>query len=305
MKSIKIILAALSIVIITDSCNKEDKLGSVDNIPGLGGDTWVAGAIDKWILDTLTTPYNIAVKYKWDLGELQDDFNKALVPSKEEKVIPLLSATKQAWINPYISEAGIAFFKKISPKFFVLVGSPAFVRGAIKLGTAEGGRKVTLYDVNSFRTKGMPGYVLSDSVNVKQVFATIHHEFAHILDQNIKVPVEFSQSSAGAYTSDWLNVFPEDARNDGFISTYANSKKEEDWAEMVSLMIVEGKAWFDQYVNGINYTGTTANGTTAAQAKARLRQKEAVVVSYFKQSWNIDFYSLQARSKAAINSLLY
>ena len=151
----------------------------------------------------------------------------------------------------------------------------------------------------------MPGYVLSDTDNVKRVFVTIHHEFAHILDQNIKVPVEFSQSSASGYTSDWLNVSPGDARNEGFISPYGNSKKEEDWAEMVSLMIVEGKAWFDQYVNGINYTGTTANGTTADVAKARLRQKEAAVVSYFKQTWTIDFYSLQARSRAAISSLIY
>ena len=305
MKSTKIIVAVLSMTLIIFSCKKEDELGSVDNIPGLGGDTWVPGPIDKWILDTLTTPYNIGVKYKWEQGELQDDFNKNLVPPKEEKVIPIMSAIKKVWINSYITEAGLPFFKNISPKFFILVGSPAYVNGAIKLGTAEGGRKVTLYDVNNFRIKGMPGYVLSDTNNVKRVFATIHHEFAHILDQNIKVPVEFSQSSASSYTSDWLNVFAGDARNDGFISSYGNSKKEEDWAEMVSLMIVEGKAWFDQYVDGINYTGTTPNGTTAAQAKARLRQKEAAVVSYFKQSWNIDFYSLQARSKAAINALLY
>jgi substrate import-associated zinc metallohydrolase lipoprotein len=305
MKSTKIIAAILSMTLIVVSCKKEDELGSVDNIPGLGGDTWVPGPIDNWILDTLTKPYNIAVKYKWDQGELQDDFNKNLVPPKEEKVIPIMSAIKKVWINTYITEAGLLFFKNISPKFFILVGSPAYVNGAIKLGTAEGGRKVTLYDVNNFRIKGMPGYVLSDTDNVKRVFATIHHEFAHILDQVIKVPVEFSQSSASSYTSDWLNVSPADARNDGFISPYGNSKKEEDWAEMVSLMIVEGKTWFDQYVDGINYTGTTPNGTTAAQAKARLRQKEAAVVSYFKQSWNIDFYSLQARSKAAINALLY
>ncbi len=305
MKKIKIIITVLMMGLIITSCKKDDALGSVDNIPGLGGDTWKPGVIDKWIVDNLTTPYNIGVKYKWDQGELQDDFNKALVPPKEEKVIPLLDAIKLAWINPYVAEAGTPFFKKISPKFFILVGSPAFIRGAIKLGTAEGGRKVTLYDINNFRIKGMPGYVLSDTDNVKQVFATIHHEYAHILDQNIKVPVEFSQSSASAYTSDWLNVFPEDARNEGFVSPYANSKKEEDWAEMVSLMLVEGKAWFDQYVNGINYTGTTPNGTTAEVAKARLRQKEASVVSYFKQSWNIDFYSLQARSRSAINSLLY
>jgi len=305
MKSIKIIITALSLAIIIVSCYKEDELGSVDNIPGLGGDAWTPGAIDKWIADNLTTPYNIAVKYKWDLGELQDDFNKVLVPPKEEKVIPLMDAIKQAWIQPYIDEGGIMFFKNISPKFFILVGSPAYINGAIKLGTAEGGRKVTLYDVNNFRIKGMPGYVLSDTDNVKRVFATIHHEYAHILDQNIKVPIEFSQSSASGYTSDWLNVTPADARNEGFISPYGNSKKEEDWAEMVSLMIVEGRAWFDQYVNGINYTGTTPNGTTAVVAKARLRQKEAAVVSYFKQAWNIDFYNLQTRSKAAINALIY
>ena len=306
MKIKKGIILVLLIALSVTGCKKDDNLGNVDNIPGLGGDTWVKTAIDQWIIDTLTTPYNIAVKYKWDLGELHDDFNKILVPPKEEKVIPLMSAIRQSWINPYVAEGGLPFFKNISPKFFILVGSPAYINGAEKLGTAEGGRKVTLYDVNNFRVKGMPGFVLSDSDIIKEkVFVTIHHEFAHILDQTIKVPVEFSQSSASAYTSDWLNVTPEDARNDGFISPYANSKKEEDWAEMVGRMLVEGRAWFDQYVDGINYTGTTPNGTTADQAKARLRQKESVVISYFKQTWNIDFYSLQLRSRAAITALFY
>jgi substrate import-associated zinc metallohydrolase lipoprotein len=305
MKAIKIIIAAFLMGTIITSCKKEEALGSVDNIPGLGGDTWTPGAIDKWIFDTLTVPYNIAVKYKWDQGELKDDFNRVLVPPKEEKIIPAMGAIKQAWINPYITEAGSLFFKNISPKFFVLVGSPAYVRGAVKLGSAGGGRKVILYDINDFRIKGMPGYVLSDTENVKQVFHTIHHEYAHILDQNIKVPVEFRQSSASSYTSDWLNVFAQEATNEGFISQYAISAADEDWAEMVSLMLVEGRDWFDQYVNSIIYTGTTPNGTTAAIAKARLRQKEAAVVSYFKQAWNIDFRSLQSRSKTAINSLLY
>lgn len=305
MKTSNIIFAFLLITMLATSCKKEDPLGSVDNIQGLGGDTWVPGAVDNWVYDSLTVPYNIGVKYKWDQSELQADFNKNLVPPKEEKVIPLMSSIVQAWINPYVAEGGLLFFKNISPKFFVLVGSPAFERGAVKLGTAEGGRKVTLYDVNDFRIKGMPGYSLSDTENVKQVFHTIHHEFAHILDQIVKVPVAFSQSSAGSYTSDWLNVTPVEARSEGFISQYGISQATEDWAEMVSLLLVEGQAWFDQYVDGINYTGTTPNGTTAAQARARLRQKEAEVVKYFKDAWNIDFRQLQARSKAAINSLLY
>jgi len=305
MKVVKLVFSVLIMAIVATSCRKEDPLISVDNIPGLGGDEWAPGAIDQWVYDSLTVPYNISVKYKWDQGELQADFSNTLVPPKEEKVIPLMSSIKKAWLTPYVDEAGILFFKNISPKFFILVGSPAFENGAQKLGTAEGGRKVTLYAVNDFRVKGMPGYQLSDSQTVIQMFWVINHEYTHILDQNIKVPVEFSQSSASVYTSDWLNVTYQDAINEGFISQYAISGAVDDWAETVSLMLVRGAAWFNDLVNSINYTGTTPNGTTAEVARARLRQKESVVISYFKQAWNIDFRSLQSRSKSAINGLLY
>src|SRR6476620_9484137 len=197
MKIIKAIILLSAFGVFVASCTKDEQLGDVDNIPGLGGDQWVEGAIDKWIFDSLTVPYNISVKYKWDQSEI--DLDKTLVPHKEEQVIPLLSAIKKVWINTYVAEAGILFFKNISPKFFVLVGSPAYLNCAIKLGEAEGGRKVVLYNVNNFRIKGMAGYSLSDTDGVKEVFHTIQHEYAHILDLTIKVPVTFSQSSASAY----------------------------------------------------------------------------------------------------------
>ena len=295
----------LVLVLAFTSCKKEDPLQPITNIPGLGGDTWTAGPLDKWIYDSLTTPYNIAVKYKWDQSELQSFLDKTLVPSKEEQVIPLMSAIRKAWVNTYIAEAGNMFFKTISPKFFVLIGSPVYVRNAVILGTAEGGRKVVLTDVNAFRTRGMPGYTLNDTANVRRVFETIHHEFAHILDQSIKVPIEFSSSSAASYTSDWLNLSESETLNEGFISQYAISGKADDWAEMVSLLVVNGKPWFNARVASINFTGTTPQGTTAVQARARLLQKEAELIKYFKQAWNIDFYSLQARTTAAVNALLF
>jgi substrate import-associated zinc metallohydrolase lipoprotein len=303
MKIIKTSLFLCSLFFFATSCKKEAALGNVDNIQGLGGDSWAKGPIDNWIYDSLTLPFNIAVKYKWDQAEV--DLDKTLVPPMEEKVIPALSSIKKAWADTYIAEAGELFFKKISPKFFILVGSPAFERGSVKLGTAEGGRKVVLYNINNFRTKGMTDYTPDDTTTVIEMFHVIEHEFSHILDQNIKVPIEFSASSASSYTSDWLNVTNREALNDGFITPYANSTKDEDWAEMVSLMLVHGRSWFDNMVNSINYTGTNANGITAVQAKSRLRQKEAIVVSYFKQAWNINFYSLQTRTKAAINDLLF
>jgi substrate import-associated zinc metallohydrolase lipoprotein len=305
MKTIKVAFFVLSLGAFFTGCKKEDALGNVDNIPGLGGDTWASGPIDKWIYDTLTVPYNIGVKYKWDQFELNNYFDKTLVPPKEEQIIPVMSSIKKVWIDTYISEAGNLFFKTISPKFMVLVGSPIYVRGAIVEGFAEGGRKIVLSNINNFRIKGMPGYTTADTDVVIRMFHVIHHEYSHILDQNIKVPIEFSSSSANSYTSDWLNISDNQALSEGFITPYAQSSKDEDWAEMVSLMLVQGKPWFDNLVNSINYTGTTANGLTAEQARARLRQKETTVVSYFKQAWNIDFYNLQAKTKAAINALLF
>ena len=305
MKTIKITFFVFSLAAFFTSCKKEDALGNVDNIPGLGGDTWASGPIDKWIYDTLTVPYNIGVKYKWDQFEINGFFDKTLVPPKEEQIIPVMSSIKKVWINTYVSEAGNLFFKTISPKFMVLVGSPIYVRGAIIEGFAEGGRKIVLSNINNFRIKGMPGYTAADTEVVIRMFHVIHHEYSHILDQNVKVPVAFSSSSANSYTSDWLNISDNEALNEGFITPYAQSSKDEDWAEMVSIMLVQGKPWFDNLVNGINYTGTTANGLTAEQAKARLRQKETTVVTYFKQAWNIDFYNLQTKTKNAINALLF
>jgi substrate import-associated zinc metallohydrolase lipoprotein len=291
----------LFIAVILFSCKKEDPL-VVEDIPGLGGDTWAHGPIDKWLNDTLTVPFNIATKYKWDQFEL--DVNKTIVPPKEEKIIPVMRAVKNVWIDPYIAQGGELFFKKYSPKYFVLAGSANWnLDGSITLGTAEGGRKVVLYLLNEFRNKSMAGYQPSDSVVPKQMFHVIHHEFGHILDQTIRRPVEFDAICQGFYTSDWINTNDVEARKDGFITAYALSNPFEDFVEMASIMLTEGKSGYDKIVNGI--TGTSVRGTTAEQAKAKLRQKEALVVNYFKQAWNIDFYSLQTRVRTAIENEIY
>jgi hypothetical protein len=56
-------------------------------------------------------------------------------------------------------------------------------------------------------------------------------------------------------------------------------------------------------VNSI--TGTSIRGTTAAEAQAKLRQKESIVINYYKQAWNVDFYTLQLRVRNAIVNELY
>ena len=293
MKSLQILLIVFVFAAGMLSCRKDDISGNADDIAGLGGDTWVKGPIDDWILSNLTVPYNVAVKYKWDQSEME--FNKIIVPPDEDKILPVLSAVKQVWIDNYVAETNELFMKKYCPKFFVLAGSASWnVDGTITLGQAEGGRKILLYQLNDFRVKGMDGYQPSDSFTVKQMFHTIEHEFAHILHQNVMYPQEFKQISVGNYTSNWNNVTDEAANELGFVSAYAMSFPDEDFVEMTSMMLVEGRAWFNSMVNSI----------ADEDAQSKLRRKEAAVVNYFKDVWNINFYSLQTRTRASITALV-
>ena len=304
-KQLHQLLYAILIMGLGLSGCKEDAIGEVEGIPDLGGPTWEHGPIDKWIVDSLVTPYNISAQYKWDQFEF-GNITKTLVPPDEAQVVPLLSTIRKAWTVPYVEEAGKVFFNKYSPKFFVLSGSNEYnAEGSIVLGTAEGGRKVVLLGVNQFKIKGMAGYVAAeDSSFVKDRFLhTIHHEFGHILHQTVLYPVEYRNVTKSLYQGgNWINWDDEDARRDGFITAYSSLNFDEDFVEMIAMMLTEGKVGFDKLVNSIP-EGTSPRGTTRAQAQSFLRQKEAIVVAYYKNTWNIDFYSLQKRVRTSMNKL--
>jgi substrate import-associated zinc metallohydrolase lipoprotein len=301
MKIIKTFFILLTVAAL-GACSKDEKL-NVEDIPGLGGDTWAATPLDTWLHDHMVKPYNIEVKYKWDQFEFELD--KTLVPPDEAMVQPAIDAIQKVWIDTYVAEAGDVFFKRYSPKFLILCGSASWNvdNGTITLGTAEGGRKVVLYSINDFRTKTSPGYKLSDSIVIKQIFHVIEHEFGHILHQNILYPPAFKQISTGHYTANWNNISDEEAHSTGYITPYAMSGYDDDFVETVSLMLTDGRGAFDNLVNSI--PPGTVNGVTQAAAQSALRQKEAMVVGYFKSAWNIDFYSLQTRTRTAVEQLLY
>ncbi|CAG4991406.1 hypothetical protein DYBT9275_00745 [Dyadobacter sp. CECT 9275] len=290
--------------VVFSSC-KEEKIGDVENIPGLGGDTWAQSNIDKWILDNMTTPYNISVKYKWDQFEFSD-ITKNLVPPDEKQIIPLLSSIDKAWAKPYTEIAGKVFFNKYSPKIFVLSGSVEYnLDGSVTGGQAEGGRKIVMMGINTFKIKGMPGYdAKTDSIFAKFfIFHVIQHEFGHILHMNKNYPAEYKSISAGKYYgANWINFNDEDALRDGFVSSYAASGFDDDFVETIAIMLMEGKQGFDKMVNSIP-DGTSDKGTTRTQAQAALRQKEAMIVAYYKNSWNIDFYELQKKTRSAMLEL--
>lgn len=287
------LIAALFTISCLVACSKEDDPDA--DLTGLGGDTWVKGPLDTWLYDNMVVPYNIEVKYRFDRYELA--LEKTLTPPREDKIIPVMEMIKKTWIEPYEQIAGPTFIKKLSPKQFVLVGSPEYnSNGTITLGTAEGGRKIVLFLINNFDKANKPV--------VKEMLHTIHHEFGHILHQNIMYPEEYKRITT-SYTASWNDFSLADARSRGYITEYARSNPDDDFVEMLSIMLIEGRTNFNALVNGVvlpdpaDPTKTVPNTT----AQAALRQKEQVLVRYFKESWNIDIYALQARAETAINSL--
>lgn len=298
------IFSLLALGFLMSSC-KEDSIGDVADISGQGGDIVAPTAIDKYLMDSLTTPYNIQMKYRWDQFEF-GDVTKTLVPPKEEKIIPLSRVVKSAWIVPYVQQKSLTFFNMYSPKTFILSGSVQYLaNGGVVLGQAEGGRKIVLFDVNNFKTRSTAGYVAAtDSVKVKEFVHTLQHEFGHILHQNILYPVEFKTVCKGLYQGEnWINISDAEARRDGFITAYSSSGFDDDFVETIAMLLIEGKGGWEKLINSIP-AGFSVNGTSQADAQAKLRRKEALVVSYYKTAWDIDFYALQKKTRAALVPLL-
>lgn len=231
--------------------------------------------LDNWITGQLTDPYNIQLVYRFERN--LTDVSRDVSPIKLEQVKPTAEAIINIFLKTYEKVAGPTFIKTYTPKQFVLYGSPSYnSNGTITLGTADGGRRVVLYELNDLD--------FSNAAQVSRKMRTIHHEFTHIVNQIVAIPPEFRKVTNADYFEDWTSSdnTAEDAQALGFVSRYARSQYTEDFAEMTAHLLVEGQLWFDAYAK--------AGGDDAYE---KLKRKEALVVDYFKQYFNINFRDLQ------------
>jgi substrate import-associated zinc metallohydrolase lipoprotein len=258
--------------------------------------------LDEWLSTNYTTPYNIEVKYKWDRSEL-GEIEKDVVPVKEDKVIPVMDAIKKVWIEPYVAVKGEAFFKKYAQKQFFLVGSPSYnSNGTMTLGTAEGGRKIVLMVLNQFDIKNKP--------EVRRMLHTIHHEFGHILNQNIAVTSDYQRITPGDYTATWFNFDDSEAQALGFITSYSRSNKDDDFVEMLASMLVDGQARMNDVVNNQfimagNFIKRDGRGIYERNndSRSKLTRKQAIVIAYLKDAYGIELSQLQVKTQEAIEKL--
>jgi substrate import-associated zinc metallohydrolase lipoprotein len=138
---------------------------------------------------------------------------------------------------------GAEFLKLYAPRIINVLGSPAInaAQGTETLGVAEGGMKITLYNMN--------GIDLGNMAWLNQyIFHVMHHEFSHILHQTKTFPGEYELISAGKYDSQsWQYHSDEEAYSLGFVTPYSMSEAHEDFVEVISSYITDTRQrWQDR-----------------------------------------------------------
>ena len=190
-------------------------------------------SLDLWLQKNYTSPYNIDFKYKME--DIESDYQYTLTPADSAKSAKLAIIIKYLWLDSYTEVLGPDFVKHNVPRVIHLIGSPAYnSNGTVVLGTAEGGLKVTLYQVNSLTDAMLESYASM----TEYYFHTMHHEFTHILNQKKPYDTSYNKITESGYVSgNWYQVQDSVAHGKGFVTPYAMSEGLEDFAEMLSTSI--------------------------------------------------------------------
>lgn len=244
-------------------------------------------AFDTWLYLNYITPYNVQFNYKYIDKETDNSYN--LVPATPAKSMAMAKLTKHLWIDSYNELLGEQFIKTYCPRIIQLIGSKAYnMQGSVVLGTAEGGLKITLYNVNELNPASPDINFLNE-----WFFRTMHHEFAHILHQTKNYPTDFKLISTNYQGPSWVNLKSEEEANQmGFVTRYASFTPDEDFVEIIANYITHAPGYWD---------GILSNST--ATGKVLLKKKFEIVKKYLQDSWGIDIDKLRDIVQRRSNTL--
>ena len=241
---------------------------------------------DEWLRRNYVAPYNMLVYYR--LRDVETDFNYNVIPAEIQKAKQMAWLLKYLWLDAYAEVAadGIHFIRANVPRILHFVGSAEWDESTIRLGTAEGGLKITITQVNDLIPK---------EITNQYFFNTIHHEFAHILHQTKDYPREFQAISVGNYMpAQWYNRKEEEAATFGFVSSYAGSQPDEDFVETLSRYITWTTAeWNDKL------------SQAGSEGSAIILMKVNTVKKYMKDAWGIDVEQLKNVIRRRSNEIQY
>lgn len=277
-RMMKLCLASCLALGLFSSCSKDEPDPSRQVFKT---DRPAPSVFDVWLKQNYVDAYNLDFQYKLKDNELDRNYNHT--PATLENSMKMSKIVRHAWIEAYDEvTGGVHFMRRFVPRQIFLVGSAAWNvgDGSRVLGTAEGGLKVTLYEVNALAVDK------PEQLN-DLFFHTMHHEFSHILHQTKTWPVEFNEVSKGDYLP--ANFFGPDYipmnvwAPLGFVSAYARSQDLEDIAEVTAYYITRSDKDWATVFEAAGEAGT-----------AKIKKKQEIMKGYMLDTWNIDMDKLRA-----------
>lgn len=288
MKTRSLSLLLTGMLLVTSfSCYKEDEMNApVKEVP-LSDDP-----LDQYIQENFIDTYGVAVRYTF--VDRYVDQNRRVTPPKREVVMPMLDFLTDFWVEPFIEVAnGKRFFENHVPAEVIFIGSTMYnFDGTVTLGTADAGARITLTEVNFI-----------DEDNQDWVFrqlGTIYHEFAHIVHQRYNLPPNWQEISPEGITSpgSWYNYTDEEALQRGFVSPYATSSFNEDFAEFVAFLLYDPDFYSKYMTDEEDCTTTACEARNAGRAK--LKEKYAAVLAHYQQYTGVDLLAVRQKIQAKL-----
>lgn len=275
----------ITISVFIGSCDNDEAIDTQHSIFNITQET---NDFDEWLLDNYMYPYNVEFKYR--MQDIESDQKYNLIPADYNKAVALAKIVKHVWMDAYNELAGETFLREYIPKTFHLIGSPAYdSSGTMVVGTAEGGKKITLYCVNELDPNNVDINILNE-----YYFGTMHHEFAHILHQKRNYDPSFNRICEGQYIgTDWYFYINENgeawertddiAWKDGFVTAYAMSEPQEDFVENIATYVTHDEAYWQNMLS-----------SAGEESAATIRKKFDIVYNYMRETWGIDLNKLRS-----------
>lgn len=275
------IIILISFQALWMGCSENAKFD--DTIYDIKDPVW--NEVDKWIFENYVEPHNIEVLYRWK--DIETEANKNLIPAKMDTIVPFLKMVKHGWIDTYLELCGDEVMNPIFPKQIMLLGSAGWNEDGTKTqGTAEGGKKVVLYELEVYDPK--------DRENVLHYIRVLHHEFTHILNQKKEYSLAFKQITPNSYSATWTGNSESTARSLGFVTPYAMAEPGEDFAEVVAEYVTNTPESWEKLLSGVS----------SEAGRGFILKKLDMVRTYLDESWGIDIDKLRSLVNNAINDVV-
>ena len=236
--------------------------------------------LDRYIQQAFAKKYNVDIAYRYD--DKVTDRRYLLAPVKEEKALEYLNLIEYMFFQVYEASTPEGYLQTHTIKYLNLFGSSGYAIDRRMAGAAPQGM-IWIYNINELNTQ-YTGTVRSDYISV------LFHESAHTLHEERAYPPEYQKQDAFSY---WWRT-GQNASYAGFVSDYASTDADEDFAELFAYYILDSDSEWADRLKG-------AEGKNRSDAKYTGREiiekKVAIMKEYLRSEYSADLDKIRAEAQ--------